>query len=688
MPRRLVKHEELDTACDLPVTVVNLFRMGLVCGVLAVYIPHSLSTEMGDGDSPELLASACTNSLPHPPGYPLYTILLQLWLGLGLNPHLLSACFGALASAAVFDAVLLLSMTVCSGALPLIFGITTAAHYSLATLRFHTVVEVFPLNSALLSWTFYFGTRWLLRSPGQCPWQCGLLMGLAASNQHTSLLFLPSFIFIALRRLPWSAVLKLGVCFAVGLLPYIYLPFLQGEMSWPTASMLRHILRGDYGTLSLGSATNPHANDDRVTLIAVVGAFVEDTGILSLCLGILMSVVALRCETNVRIITLVCVTSFLIYLTVFSWMANLSLESSLLRNSVYPRFWVQPLLPLHLITGVGLATLWGSGRRIAKALALCLAFVWGIEGLAHHLPTDLAHSRVDYYSSFLQALPPRSVVVTTGDMPAYAMKYLLGCTARRSDVRTVSEAELSSRYWWESSQRRHILPGLSHLPVPNSAENLKILMTTALRENRPLFFVHLPSFMSAGYAPDYFGPDRLVQGLTLYPTGPAIRVYATEAAPKTWKALRDYQRRLAQSGSIFEGHELREGTFEAALFARQCTQFEYGMAALLQFDATAEDYAALAQDVEGWIAQCDDASLLDPHTGLATASLRVSPESWRAIGWIFSRLPQGERKAALYLERYLQFVDELDVGNPEIERIRDYVAAVQRLIPDKSNISV
>ncbi|KAF4746986.1 hypothetical protein FOZ62_001842, partial [Perkinsus olseni] len=574
MPERLVKHEELDTACDLPVTVVNLFRMGLVCGVLAVYIPHSLSTEMGDGDSPELLASACTNSLPmpsagdshavhlrpHPPGYPLYTILLQLWLGLGLNSHLLSACFGALASAAVCDAVLLLSMTVCSGALPLILGVASAAHYSLATLRFHTVVEVFPLNSALLSWTFYFGIRWLLRYPDRCPWQCGLLMGLAASNQHTSLLFLPSFIFIALRRSPWTAVLKLGVCFAVGLLPYIYLPFLQGEMSWPTASILRHILRGDYGTLSLGSATNPHANDDRVTPIAVVGAFVEDTGILSLCLGILMSVVALRCETNVRIITLVCVTSFLIYMTVFSWMANLSLESSLLRNSVYPRFWVQPLLPVHLITGVGLATLWGCGRKIPRVVTLCLAFVWGMEGLANYLPTDLAHSRVlsDYYSSFLQALPPRSIVVTTGDMPAYAMKYLLGCTASRSDVRTVSEAELSSRYWWESSQRRHILPGLSHLPVPNNAENLKILMTTALREDRPLFFVHLPSFMSAGYAADYFGPDRLVQGLTLYPTGPAIRVYATEAAPKTWRALRDDQRRLAQSGSIFEGHELRE----------------------------------------------------------------------------------------------------------------------------------
>ncbi|KAF4692602.1 hypothetical protein FOZ60_013083 [Perkinsus olseni] len=547
MPRRLVKHEELDTACDLPVTVVNLFRMGLVCGVLAVYIPTpcpprwEMETLPNFSPVPARIHYGC-----HPLGIAM--LYISDLILLGLNPHLLSACFGALASAAVFDA---------------------------------------PCDDY----------------PGV---QC----------------------------------LKLGMCFAVGLLPYIYLPFLQGEMSWPTASMLRHILRGDYGTLSLGSATNPHANDDRVTPIAVVGAFVEDTGILSLCLGILMSVVALRCETNVRIITLVCVTSFLIYMTVFSWMANLSLESSLLRNSVYPRFWVQPLLPLHLITGVGLATLWG-------------------------------------------------------DMPAYAMKYLLGCTADRSDVRTVSEAELSSRNWWESSQRRHILPGLSHLPVPNNTENLKILMTHALRENRPLFFVHLPSFMSAGYAPDYFGTDKLMQGLALYPTGSAIRVHGLELR---YMPVRQRRRRgkhyemiresSAQSGSIFEGHELREGTFEAALFARQCTQFEYGMAALLQFDATAKDYAALAEDAEYWIAQCDDASLLDPHTGLATASLRVSPESWRAIGWIFSRLPQGERKAALYLKRYLQSVNELDVGNPEIERIRDYVAAVQRLISDESNTSV
>ncbi|MEZ4638589.1 MAG: DUF2723 domain-containing protein [Caldilineaceae bacterium] len=33
-------------------------------------------------DGSELLAAAVTNGVPHPPGYPLYTLLLQGWLAL------------------------------------------------------------------------------------------------------------------------------------------------------------------------------------------------------------------------------------------------------------------------------------------------------------------------------------------------------------------------------------------------------------------------------------------------------------------------------------------------------------------------------------------------------------------------------------------------------------------------------
>ncbi|EER07605.1 hypothetical protein Pmar_PMAR028350 [Perkinsus marinus ATCC 50983] len=71
-------------------------------------------------------------------------------------------------------------------------------------------------------------------------------------------------------------------------------------------------------------------------------------------------------------------------------------------------------------------------------------------------------------------------------MSAYAMKYLLGCTTERIDIRTVSEAELSSGDWWISSQRKHIMPGLSNTHIPNATEHLKILMKSALQEDRPL----------------------------------------------------------------------------------------------------------------------------------------------------------------------------------------------------------
>ncbi|MFZ4849545.1 MAG: protein O-mannosyl-transferase family, partial [Caldilinea sp.] len=50
----------------------------LYCGSLA---PDLTWAHQG-ADGGELLAAAATNGVPHPPGYPLYILLLQGWLAL------------------------------------------------------------------------------------------------------------------------------------------------------------------------------------------------------------------------------------------------------------------------------------------------------------------------------------------------------------------------------------------------------------------------------------------------------------------------------------------------------------------------------------------------------------------------------------------------------------------------------
>ncbi|CAL8300249.1 unnamed protein product [Boreogadus saida] len=84
-----------------------------VACVAALYVPTVQRTVPG-GDSGELITAACELGVAHPPGYPTFTLLARLAMGIlpSLSPahsvSLMCGLLGALASGA-------LCFTVCSG---------------------------------------------------------------------------------------------------------------------------------------------------------------------------------------------------------------------------------------------------------------------------------------------------------------------------------------------------------------------------------------------------------------------------------------------------------------------------------------------------------------------------------------------------------------------------------------------
>src|SRR5262245_45559461 len=98
------------TRDEAPVDVVSATpRTGalvaLVCAGLALLLygwsaAPGLTWAHEAADGGELLAAAWSRGVPHPPGYPLYTVLLRLWLTAGrwLNPAGDLARFGNLLS--------------------------------------------------------------------------------------------------------------------------------------------------------------------------------------------------------------------------------------------------------------------------------------------------------------------------------------------------------------------------------------------------------------------------------------------------------------------------------------------------------------------------------------------------------------------------------------------------------------
>ena len=235
-------------------------------GTLFLYL-FTLSPTINFGDSPELIASAHTLGISHPPAYPLYSLTGKLFSYLPWGDdiawriNLASAFFS---SASVFLLALILSdgarKTFRSG---LIFSALFLAISP--TLWSQSVIsEVYALNLFFFSLILYLSGQWWAKKDKRFLIAAAFLYGLGLGNHHTLIAFLPLLIlFLVLRKGQGLNDIKLYftliVFFALGITVYIYLPLrsLQSPpMDWGDPESLHRfldvVLRRQFPTGSSG----------------------------------------------------------------------------------------------------------------------------------------------------------------------------------------------------------------------------------------------------------------------------------------------------------------------------------------------------------------------------------------------------------------------------------------------------
>lgn len=241
------------------------------------------------GDSGDLVTAGFLFGVPHPPGYPLYTMLLFLVTRLPIatvafRAALLSSVFHAATATLLFLLVRDITKKWWAG---LFAAITLAGNYVFflysVTPEVFALFDFFVILLSLLVWRFVTKPSVTLLSA------IVFVFGLSLTHHHLIVFFLPAICWVlwnkrkpirALRALHPRALVRLAVFFILGLAPYLYVPIAartSAIINWnraiDAAGFIRLVTRADYGTFRSGAVVG-HALAERLVQVSAYGRFI------------------------------------------------------------------------------------------------------------------------------------------------------------------------------------------------------------------------------------------------------------------------------------------------------------------------------------------------------------------------------------------------------------------------------
>uniref|UniRef100_A0A8B9MSR2 Transmembrane protein 260 n=1 Tax=Accipiter nisus TaxID=211598 RepID=A0A8B9MSR2_9AVES len=333
-------------------------------------------------------------------------------------------------------------------------GILAAGVFSFSRLtwQWSIAAEVFSLNNLfvglLMALTAHFEEASTAKERSKISKLGAFCCGLSLCNQHTIVLYIACIVPWVLSRLfrktelSLGHLLKLGLCFLAGLLPYLYLPassyLNRARWTWGDQTtfqgFLTHFLREEYGTFNLAkSETGSSMREMLVTKQQKSPVIWLFTGMLCL------------------------------YSLFFAWRANLDITKPLFLG-VVERFWLQSSAVVAVLAGLGLASVGSTvleGSRALpwlewlSALALVSSQVW-----ANYSACDQSNNYVvdKFARNLLSSMPTGAVILLRGDLPGNALRYVHYCEGMRPDI-TLVDQEMMTYEWYLPKLAKH-LPGV------------------------------------------------------------------------------------------------------------------------------------------------------------------------------------------------------------------------------------
>ncbi|XP_054017664.1 transmembrane protein 260 [Dryobates pubescens] len=455
---------------------------GALGAAVAALYTATLPPALPGGDAGELITAAYELGVAHPPGYPLFTLLAKLVMA-GLLPvgspayrvNLLCGLLGATAASLLFYTVFRLSGSYAGGILAA--GVFS---FSRLTWQWSIVAEVFSLNNLfvglLMALTVHFEEAPTAKERSKISKLGAFCCGLSFCNQHTIVLYVACIVPWVLsrlfrkRELSPGHLLKLGLCFLAGLLPYLYLPassyLNRARWTWGDQTtfqgFLTHFLREEYGTFNLAkSETGSSMKEVLVFQLAQMKSELS-LPVLALALMACLSTVLPTKQEKSSVIWLFA-GMLCLYSLFFAWRANLDITKPLFLG-VVERFWLQSSAVVAVLAGLGLATLISVGSAVLEgsrvlpwlewlsALTLVSSQVW-----ANYSTCDQSNNYIvdKFARNLLSSMPMDAVILLRGDLPGNALRYLHYCEGMRPDI-TLVDQEMMTYEWYLPKLAKHL----------------------------------------------------------------------------------------------------------------------------------------------------------------------------------------------------------------------------------------
>lgn len=461
---------------------------------------HHLSKSVFGGDVGDLVTAAAVGGVPHPPGYPLFTLLGFILTRFNFStPAFMVGLISAFSSSlAILFFHLLVNHLTKNKLITLLSSLILAFSYFFWF--YAEIAEVFALNNLFVILLFYLAVIYGFSRENKILFLLSFILGLSLTNHHTIILIFPSLIIIILKPLlkvvfkNLKIVLVSSLFFILGFSLYLYVPIASSfnpPVNWDRVkdlpSFLHLLLRKDYGTFNAGVFASPNFLQRLIILkvyfLDLITQLTPPVVIVSLLGGLLLFL-------KNRLLFISLFLGFVLSGPVFVAYAGFPLFGSFFVG-IYERFFITSSIILLLFFSFGLIFIVkGASKIFSKKtfshLVLGVFIVIPIFLFNYNFPKTNLHNVWigDYLAyDFLSPLPKNTVLLLSGDTVLFNSWYLHYVLNVRPDAQVVNLNGLAGDAYLEKERRGFV----KKYPKLEKDQDLVIKVIEEIAKNRPVF---------------------------------------------------------------------------------------------------------------------------------------------------------------------------------------------------------